>query len=397
VRFTTTVVAITFSVLAVLTTPAIAQTPKPDASAQAGWHGRAIQAPRPAPRAVRAGWPAGWSAGPVGRGTGYVRVGGSRRVREVQRRLTGLGYRPGPFDGLFGPRTEAAARWFQYKHGLPTTGRVNQVTLEVMRARSDHRPIRTTREAGPETEAQPETAQPETSLPAPETEAPQPVTVADEDGASIVPYLIAIAAALAAGLLVGSMLPRRRRRVPVLGYVRNGSAELVAADLDEVCAEHQWAMVRIIREADDAGPRLVERPGLLNAIEQIEQGQAAGLVAPRVRELSTRLDDLAMILQYLTAADGFLATADEDIDTSTPDGKAAAATVIDIAGWRKQPAARFEPVVEPHIAALEDRGIPTATIADALNLAGVPAPGTRGHWEPSDVVAASRRAQEAHS
>ena len=143
-RFTTMVVAITLSVLAVLTPPAAAQTTRPDVSVRASWHGRAIQAPRPAPRAVRAEWPAGWSAGAVGRGSGYVRAGGSRRVREVQRRLLGLGYRPGPVDGLFGPRTEAAARWFQYKHGLPTTGRVNDVTLEVLRARSDHRPIRTT-------------------------------------------------------------------------------------------------------------------------------------------------------------------------------------------------------------------------------------------------------------
>jgi peptidoglycan hydrolase-like protein with peptidoglycan-binding domain len=312
-------------------------------------------------------------------------------VREVQRRLTGLGYRPGPVDGLFGPRTEAAARWFQYKHGLPTTGRINQVTLEVLRARSDHRAVRTAANQAPS-----QTAQPETQAPQPEAPAPVPVA-ADGGGQSIVAYLIAIALALGAGVLVGSLVPRRRRPVPVLGYVRHGSAERVAADLDQVCAQHQWAMVRIIREADDAGTRLVERPGLLDAIEQIEQGHAAGLVAPRVRELSTRLDDLAMILQYLTAADGFLATADQDIDTSTPDGQAAAATVIDIAGWRKQPAARFEPVVEPHIAALEHRGVPTETIADALNLAGVPAPSTRGHWEPSDVEAASRRAQEARS
>ena len=75
-------------------------------------------------------------------------AGGSRRVRDLQRRLTKLGYRPGPVDGRFGPRTEAAARWFQYKHGLPTTGRVNRVTLEVLRARSDHRPVRTTRARG---------------------------------------------------------------------------------------------------------------------------------------------------------------------------------------------------------------------------------------------------------
>jgi hypothetical protein len=389
VRFTTTVVAITLSVLAVLTTPAAAQSTKPDAPASASWHGRAIEAPQPPPTRVRAGWPRGWSAGAVQRGTGYTRPGGSRRVRDLQRRLIGLGYRPGPVDGLFGPRTEAAARWFQYKHGLPTTGRVNRVTLEVLRARSDHRPVRTA------PESRPETTQPETEAPPP-AQAPAPAAAPEDDGPSIVPYLIAIALALAAGALVGSLLPRRRRRIPVLGYVRQAPAEVVAAELDDVCAQHRWAMIQVVQEADDAGSRLVERPGLLHAIEQIEQGAAAGLVTPRIRELSTRLDDLAMILQWLTAADGFLATADDDLDTSTADGQAAAAAVIDIAGWRRQPEpSRFQPVVEPHIAALQDRGVPTATIADALNLAGVPAPGTHAHWEPSDVAAASRRAQEA--
>ena len=56
---------------------------------------------------------ADWSAGPVARGTGYTRAGGSRRVREVQRRLRSLGYHPGRVDGLYGPRTERAARRFQ--------------------------------------------------------------------------------------------------------------------------------------------------------------------------------------------------------------------------------------------------------------------------------------------
>src|SRR4051812_8428088 len=140
-RSTSVVVAITLIVLAVLTTPAAARAKAPRAPASASWHGRAIKAPGPRPRHVRAVWPPGWSAGPVGRGTGYVARGGSLRVRDVQRRLTRLGYRPGPVDGLFGPRTEAAARWFQYKHGLRSTGRVDKLTLVVLRARSSHRPL----------------------------------------------------------------------------------------------------------------------------------------------------------------------------------------------------------------------------------------------------------------
>src|SRR3954453_14759209 len=140
-RCTSTVVAITLVVLAALTTPAAARTKAPDAPASASWHGRAITDPRSRPQRIRAVWPPGWSAGAVRRGTGYVRPGGSRRVRDVQRRLTRLGYRPGPRDGLFGPRAGAAAGWFQYKPGLRSTGRVDKLPLVVLRARSSHRPL----------------------------------------------------------------------------------------------------------------------------------------------------------------------------------------------------------------------------------------------------------------
>ena len=394
-RFTTTVVAITVSVLAaVLTAPAQARTRTPDAPASASWHGRAIADPRPAPKSVRATLPPGWSAGAVRRGTGYVKPGGSRRVRDVQRRLTKLGYRPGPVDGLFGPRTEAAARWFQYKHGLPSSGRVDGRTLEVLRARSDHRPLR--RVAPGPASAPPESAP---TTPAPE----RPAAEAPSGGGTwLVPFALVIAAALLVGVLVGALLPRRRRETtPVLGYVaRGGSDEVRAAApaLEDACARRDWSLVRVVQESDDAGVRLVERPGLLHAVRQIEEGAASGLVVNRVRDISTRLDDLAMLLQWLSAADGFLVTADDDLDTSTEDGQATAAAVIDVANWRPPPLTagnRFRAPFEPRIADLHDRGVPNVVIADVLNLAGIPAPGAAAGWDPVDVAAACRRAQEA--
>ena len=72
---------------------------------------------------------ADWSAGPVARGTGYTRAEGSRRVREVQRRLRSLGYHPGPVDGLYGPRTERAARRFQEARRLRADAVVGPRTL----------------------------------------------------------------------------------------------------------------------------------------------------------------------------------------------------------------------------------------------------------------------------
>jgi peptidoglycan hydrolase-like protein with peptidoglycan-binding domain len=102
----------------------------------AGWHGREIHEPLPAAAGDTAvGWPPGWSAGAVRPGTGHARADGSRRVRELQRRLRRRGYRPGPVDGRFGPRTRSALVWFQIKHGLPQTGTVDVHTLASLRSR----------------------------------------------------------------------------------------------------------------------------------------------------------------------------------------------------------------------------------------------------------------------
>jgi hypothetical protein len=394
-RFTSTVVAITLFVLAALTTqPAAARTKAPHAPASASWHGRAIEAPGQRPQRVRAVWPPGWSAGAVGRGSGYVRAGGSRRVRDVQRRLTRLGYRPGAVDGLFGPRTEAAARWFQYKHGLRSTGRVDRLTLAVLRARSDHRPLPQRSRPKADTNTEPAPAPPPATTTAPEPEA--------NGGSSLLPFAL-IGLALVAGLLAGTMLPRRRPGTPVLGYVARGGSDAVAATapaLEAACARRDWSLIRIVQEPDDAGGRLTERPGLLHALEQIEAGAAEGLVVTGLRDFTTRFADLAALMQWLTAVNGFLAAVDDDLDTSTEGGRATVAAVIDIASWRRQPfgGQRQPPELEPRIAALKDRGLPPNAIADALNLAGVPAPNDHDGWVPGDVAAASRRgAQGARS
>ena len=78
----------------------------------------------------------GWSAGPVERWTGYSRSGGSLRVREVQRMLRRQDFRPGPVDGLFGPRTERAVVRFQRAEALPQDGIVGPRTLRRLRVRA---------------------------------------------------------------------------------------------------------------------------------------------------------------------------------------------------------------------------------------------------------------------
>src|SRR3982750_4111240 len=118
-RFGVLSIAFSLCSLFLLVVASVALAAGPPASAS--WHGRAIQEPQ-APLKVVAtttAFPTDWPAGPVRLGTGFHHLGGSERVREVQRRLWRLGFRPGPVDGLFGAQTKAAVQWFQIKHGVP--------------------------------------------------------------------------------------------------------------------------------------------------------------------------------------------------------------------------------------------------------------------------------------
>ena len=58
---------------------------------------------------------------------------GTGEVREVQRKLRGFGFDPGPLDGTTGRRTEAAVMRYQESRNLPQTGDVDSDLLEMLR------------------------------------------------------------------------------------------------------------------------------------------------------------------------------------------------------------------------------------------------------------------------
>ena len=281
------------------------QAPHEVAMAAAGWHGRAVQHPRPRLRLADTDWPQGWSARSVGLGSGYVRPGGSDRVREVQRRLIGLGYRPGPVDGLFGPRTRAATRWFQYKHGLALTGRVSRATLAVLQARSDHKPLPAITTGAPTRHRHsPTPVQP--TPPAPQHAAgPQ-----DQTGATWLIAAVLLLAALGLGVVAGFLIPELRRAKPartapapaparalppapaspapltarprprtpartttsprVVGYALVEDAEDTDASTAALalrCAHRGWSLVEVIHDRRNSARRLSDRPGLMHALD----------------------------------------------------------------------------------------------------------------------------------
>ncbi len=60
----------------------------------------------------------------------------SEQVLATQRLLARFGYRPGPADGLLGPRTRAAVRSFQQETGLAADGEVTADLLQRLQARA---------------------------------------------------------------------------------------------------------------------------------------------------------------------------------------------------------------------------------------------------------------------
>jgi peptidoglycan hydrolase-like protein with peptidoglycan-binding domain/DNA invertase Pin-like site-specific DNA recombinase len=66
------------------------------------------------------------------RGAGYALARGAPRVRTLQRELRRRGLRPGPVDGRFGPRTEAAVARLQRAVRLPAHGAVDTATRRLI-------------------------------------------------------------------------------------------------------------------------------------------------------------------------------------------------------------------------------------------------------------------------
>jgi hypothetical protein len=56
----------------------------------------------------------------------------AQTVREVQQTLSQRGFDPGPIDGLWGPRTQAALRQFQQAQGMAASGTLDAATMSAL-------------------------------------------------------------------------------------------------------------------------------------------------------------------------------------------------------------------------------------------------------------------------
>jgi DNA invertase Pin-like site-specific DNA recombinase/peptidoglycan hydrolase-like protein with peptidoglycan-binding domain len=415
--------------LTLMTAPAAFGATGGDPHAAAGWHGREIRDPS-APRvrdAAVARFPRGWSAGSVGVGSGYADPGGSRRVREVQRRLIRRGYRPGRVDGRFGSRTRAAVVWFQVKHGLPRTGRVDARSIATLRRSPEARTPMTAETSPPPSAAQ-EEARTITgpSLGTADQPAGRPWLLA-LGAALILVGLVAIAWWLRAELrhrppvaverrarLTAAPTPPAHATVAVIGYVGlargaeggralNSGGEIIAS----WCDGQRWDLAQIVHDVEPASGRLADRPGLAYALDQIAAGHVAGLVLARLGDVTRSVTELARLLRWLNEAGAFMIALDYELDTSTTAGELAAGALMEIGDWERgriaertrpgltairtqsatanRAAVRDDPELAARIRAMRDRGMSLRAISDTLNEEGVPTLRGGTHWRPSSV------------
>ena len=62
----------------------------------------------------------------------YAFADSSKTVLDVQKQLKGLGYDPGPVDGVLGKQTEGAIKKFQSSNNLAVTGVVDSSTASIL-------------------------------------------------------------------------------------------------------------------------------------------------------------------------------------------------------------------------------------------------------------------------
>ena len=200
----------------------------------------------------------------------------------------------------------------------------------------------------------------------------------------------------------------------VIGYVTqasdraDGDARTSAQAIEAICERSGWDLLEMVRDPDN-GPTL-DRAGLRYALERITSGVAQGLVVGDVQRVSRSIVDLGALMAWFRDADAALIALDLDIDTSTPDGRHVANTLIALSARDHQriasatrrglakgrasgrrtgrPAVSDRPELVERIASMRAANMTLRAIADQLNSEGVPTLRGGTKWRPSSIQAA---------
>lgn len=196
----------------------------------------------------------------------------------------------------------------------------------------------------------------------------------------------------------------------MIGYLRVSSDEQAAsgaglqAQQDKILARHPG--IPIYRDEGVSGKTL-ERPALMEALNEIASGRAGGLVVAKLDRLTRSVIDFANLLEWFDETQAALVALDFDLDTSTPSGRLIATILAGVAAWERETIAQRtsdalramqaqgKAIGPPAVSAstralicgLRDEGLTLRQIAARLNAEEVPT-ARGGQWAPSVVNAA---------
>jgi peptidoglycan hydrolase-like protein with peptidoglycan-binding domain len=148
---------------------------------------------------------------------------------------------------------------------------------------------------------------------------------------------------------------------PVIGYMTvksatNGAEGESLRRLEALCDEAGWELQEVVR--DDDTQRLLDRPGMTYALEQVAAGRARGLVMHDVGGLTRSLSDFGALLERFRSAQGALIVPDIDFDTTTVPGAHAAAMLISLSDLQREPATRRAERAPRRVASVHRNGGP---------------------------------------
>jgi DNA invertase Pin-like site-specific DNA recombinase len=206
----------------------------------------------------------------------------------------------------------------------------------------------------------------------------------------------------------------------MVGYVRVSTDEQadsglgLAAQRATVASEAErrgWTLVAIYEDAMSG--KNLDRPGLAEALEAVEDGKAAGIVVAKLDRLSRSLKDFATLMERAQKRGWNLVACDLGIDLSTPAGEFMANVMGSAAQWerkliglrtkealaakRAQGVKLGRPSVLPRevvgrIVAARNAGEGLSAIARQLNAERVPTAHGGAQWHASTVRAVARAA-----
>jgi peptidoglycan hydrolase-like protein with peptidoglycan-binding domain/DNA invertase Pin-like site-specific DNA recombinase len=322
----------------------------------------------------------------LARGAGYHWRGGSIRVRKLQRNLRKLGLRPGPVDGLYGPRTAAAVARFQRRRGFRPDGVAWTDTRRAIAKGQRPAEDRPAREDGETTPRERDSAPDRNSTGRTKSQSARGSSRASARAEDDTNLGVLVAGGLAAFMLVALVTPLVKRvvtapssatpsqngtspayhlssgrseppphrpasnsvdaasptetannAVEAVGYVtvtdtNRAKVELRGqiAAMDGVCERSGWRLTEVARDLGDVPDTALDRPGLNYALDRLEDRETSCLIVAELRRLGGSAAELGRVLRWLRDRGLRLVAVDVELDTAAAEGRIAADALISV-------------------------------------------------------------------